>query len=145
MNSHSTQESPAPARPWLPLLLILATLLTAGLMCGDALTRSAPAPDLAETDTQPGIALDGDSGPRPDDAAHDPLVVDSPADSTVLADPPSDAAVESVVELTAIDSAPATTHSNGNTNAHANPNGYTNNAQTGNGQSGNGRPGNGKP
>lgn len=145
MNPHSTPESPAPERPWLPLLMIFASLLTAGLLCSDALTRLAPAPDVADSEVQPGIALVGDSVSALDDAAHDPLVVVPPADSTVAADPVDDAVmdeavVDSVVEVAAVESAPAP-ESNGNTNPHAHPNGHTNNAQNGNGNGiGHGRP-----
>jgi hypothetical protein len=151
MDTHSSEPA-RPSRRWLPLLLIFATILATGLLCGDALARLNPAPRDADSVIQPDIALEIDRGPLPAAPSNDLVQVDDLADrpaGTAEVDASSAPAVlvESQFPQPSVAVAPDAelqAGSNGNTNPNANPNGHSNSANNGNGQNGNGQNGNGQ-
>jgi hypothetical protein len=149
MDIHSTTEPARPSRPWFPLLLILASVLTAGLLCGDALARLAPDAPEADTEVRPDVALVLDPAQVVGGSTRDPLPVDEvawgvqPPAGEGQTTPPADATpTEDTVVATPVSEQPS--GSNGNANPNADPNGHTNNAHNGNGHNGNGHQ-HGKP
>lgn len=142
-----TEPEPEPSARLLPLLLIVGALLTAGLLCSDALDRLAPAPGQAEPGIQPGIALVVETDRAPAADTTEPVPVVEPAAQPTTSQPDPMAPVPMAPVETAstdpdpVEVAPDTAQSNGNTNPNANPNGHTNHAATGAGQNGHGQGG----